>query len=171
MVIEYEAFGDLIFNCGTLGLSHHSKHLDFVPERRELTDGERKILHAPFRSEATSAVEKKVRQIFVEVSTAPIHIFANHHEWHCFHATFRDIAGDPTTGAHHWCEGRHLHYVSHLFTRLTRKEVWDALDQRVHSLPTEHIRFRHPDAGKRVQRFIHADGEAGTVVEIPAEEP
>jgi hypothetical protein len=173
MVIDHEAFGDLIRNPGAIGMSHYSKQRDFVPPARALNDLDRETLFAPagdVTDEERRRVEAKVRQVFVEREHVSAHLFANHHVWHCFYFTFRDMAGHPLTATPHWPPpGYHLHYVSHLWT-LTRESVWKQFDQRGFKLPGVHIRYNHPDAGKKPTRFIYANPRTGRVIEVPAVE-
>jgi hypothetical protein len=146
----------LICNCGSLGLSHHAKHLEFVPDQRELTDHDRSALTgaAAADGEARAKAAAKLHQLFEEREHRSVHLFADSRErWHCFFLTFRDVGGEPSSGSHHWRGGAHLHYVSHLFdSKLTKERVWTALEHRKHSLPSEHIRFREPDDGRGGQR-------------------
>lgn len=160
---------DLIYNCGDLGLSHHPKHLEFVPDQRELSDADRAALTGaaagdePARAKAVA----KVHQYFEEREHRSVHMFADSGErWHCFFQTFRDAGGDPSSGDHHWKCGAHLHYVSHVFdSKLTKERVWVALDHRKHSLPSEHVRFREPDDGRGRQR-IYLDPMAQKAVKL-----
>jgi hypothetical protein len=85
----------------------------------------------------------RLAQVFEEREHRSVHFFADSRgRWHCLFLTFRDIAGEPSTGKHHWEHGSHLHYISHLFDpKLTKQDMWTALDERRHTLPAVHIRF------------------------------
>ena len=137
---------DLTINCGTLGLSHYDKHLEFVPGQRRLTAEDS---NAIFDLDGSSTAEKlmqatsRVTQIFRERVHRSVHLFADSRErWHCIFLTFDDVAGEAFTGKHHWQGGSHVHYVSHLLNPgLTKEAVWNALDERRHTFRTAHIRF------------------------------
>ncbi len=159
MVLSGEDLYDLICNCGDLGLSHHPKHLEFVPEERRLTpedDAAFYNLNGGRTPESLAKAMSRLEQIFEEREHRSVHLFADSRDrWHCFFLTFRDIAGDPVSGEHHWSQGSHVHYISHLFDpRISKQAVWEAVDERRHNLPAEHVRFRDsdlpPDPGFRV---------------------
>jgi hypothetical protein len=146
MVVTKQDFYDLTVNCGALNLSHHSKHLEFVPEQRRLTAADNNAifnLDGSRTPETLMNATSRVKRVFSEREHRSVHLFADSRErWHCFFLTFQDIAGEPFTGKHHWEQGSHLHYMSHLFDpKITRHMVWEALDERRHSLPTAHVRF------------------------------
>lgn len=157
MVISKRDLHDLIGNCGTLNLSHHSKHHEFVPEQRRLTAEDNNAIFNLDGSRTPETLGKatgRVEQLFEEREHRSVHLFADSRErWHCFFLTFRDIAGEPATGKHHWEHGSHLHYVSHLFDpKLTKQAIWDALDERRHALPEVHIRFDDTPVPKDLAR-------------------
>jgi hypothetical protein len=144
MVLEQRDFTDLIQNSGAIGLSHHERFQEFLPEGRELTPAEATVLFANRGEGTPESVTRRVRQILVEREYRASHLFADSRDrWHLFIMTFVDLAGDALTGAHHWKHGPHVHYLSYLFNpSLTKMTVWRALDGRRHSLPSMHIRLR-----------------------------
>jgi hypothetical protein len=146
MVITKQDLHDLTVNCGALNLSHHSKHLEFVPDQRRLTAADNNAIFNLDGSRTAKTLmnaTSRVKQVFSEREHRSVHVFADSRErWHCFFLTFQDIAGEPFTGRHHWEHGSHLHYVSHLFDpNITKQMVWEGLHERRHSLPTVHVRF------------------------------
>jgi hypothetical protein len=89
-------------------------------------------------------------------------------KWHCFYLTFRDIAGSPSTGEHHWRDGAHVHFVNYLFNpqKLTRRVVLAQLAEREHSVPGIHIRYdverEKPDTGER----LYVDALSGRFAKV-----
>jgi hypothetical protein len=168
LTLQSQDLMDLHYNCGQLRLSHHSKHMEFVPEQRRLTEDERAAVFAATDTPTSldAKVAAKVRQGFVEREHRSIHMFANGaDEWHCFFLSFHDTQQSDN----HWKQGGgHLHFVNHTFDsrRLTKKKVWRQLDKRKHSLPTVHVRFREPDDLSTPASLILADGHTGRWVEI-----
>jgi hypothetical protein len=163
MVISERDLHDFIYNSGAVGFSHWEKHVDFVPEARQLGEQERLDLwHSPRDSEANAHVWSKLEQLYVEREHRSVHLFAGSRDsWHCFFMTFRDVAGAPGSDEHHWAEGAHLHYLSHLFDpRLTKELVWEELDQRKHSLPSAHVRFHVENSSPSAQR-VYLDERTG----------
>jgi hypothetical protein len=128
MTLTKTDFTSLVLNCADLRLSHHKKHLQFVPQelasRRENGD--------EFR---------RVRAIFQQRKNRVVHFFSNMDSWHCFTFTYNDVFGDAQTGRHHWEMGAHVHYTSHLFTHLDRKTVWESLVNRNAEFSGVHIRW------------------------------
>jgi hypothetical protein len=135
---------DLTCNCGVVGLTHWSKHLDFVPEGCRPGQDEREaLLGSAADPDARDAAWRRLDSLYAQREHRSVHLFVGRHDrWHCFFMTYSDVAGDTVSDRHHWKEGAHLHYLSHTFDgRLTKEMVWSELDRRRHRLPTEHVRF------------------------------
>jgi len=169
-IVAKQDLADLVLNCGQVGLSHHSKHVTFVPEERELSDADREVLFAAGDRAGSPNEEKafaKVRQLIVERKHRAIHLFANSGDvWHCLFLTFEDIADDA---GNHWREGgQHLHLVNHVFDpkRLTKKKVWKGLQERQHSVPSLHVRFRE-ERTTEPESLVYIDGRSGRVKKVP----
>lgn len=127
--------------------------MEFVPDERQLTAQDNNAifnLDGSRTPETLGKATSRLAQIFEEREHRSVHLFADSRgRWHYFFLTFRDVAGDPSTGKHHWAQGSHIHYVSHLFDpTLTKQAVWSALDERKHALPDMHIRFDEEPAPK-----------------------
>jgi hypothetical protein len=154
ILVEHGDFYDLTRNCGLLGLSRHTEHHNWAPKERSLSEEERASLF----DKPEPKVVGKVRQLLEEREHRSVHMFtsANGSRWHCFYLTFKDVAGSPSTGEHHWRGGSHVHFVNYLFNpkKLTRRVVLDALAEREHSINGIHIRYedlrRRPDTGERI---------------------
>lgn len=172
LVVDAREFHDLVLNCHRLGLSHHSKHLEFAPEERLLSDEERETLLDSGDDNGLPAGRKvaaKVRQLIVEREHRSVHLFANStDEWHCFFMSFKDIS---TEAGNHWREGAHLHFVNHVFDprMLSKKKVWRALQERVHRIPTVHVRYRDPREPGRPPSLLYVDEESGRAKRVPHE--
>ena len=68
------------------------------------------------------------------------HLFQRDLEWHCFYFSYSDIEEEDSQN--HWKHGTHLHYVSHLWPRYDRDQIWDQFDKRSTDIPGNlHIRF------------------------------
>jgi hypothetical protein len=114
-------------------------------------------------------VQAKLKQLFMERMHRSVHVFADSGKrWHCFILSFADIAGAHLSGEHHWQGGSHIHYISHLFGRLSKENVWQSLDERDYSLPTVHIRFSAQLSADPGVRYI-ADERVGkaTAMKLP----
>lgn len=162
MAVKLEHIVALAKNCGVLGFSHHSKHLEHIPERRELTNDDYAALGGG--DGASQRATRRVDQLFEERMHRSVHVFSTaSEEWHCFFLTYRDIGGSPSDGTHHWTAGAHLHYTSHLITNQKKELVWEALDWQHHSVQSEHVRFLEPDDGRGRQRIVlHPNGKKVT---------
>jgi hypothetical protein len=174
LVVEKGDLPDLKYNCHRLGLSHHSKHLEWTPEALYLTDEERDALFAMAGESPTSPDEvrvvRKVRESFVEREHRSIHMFANaSDEWHCVFLSFEDTADHS---GNHWRAGAHVHFVNHTFDprRLTKKKVWRALQERKYTgMPALHIRFHDendPGAARLTHPLMYVDGHTGRSKQI-----
>lgn len=166
MILQGDDFLRLTHNCDQIGLSHDVKHHEFLHEDRRLTPEDHAALASngvgPLSPEASRA-NNKIGQIFREREHRSVHLFANSRVWHCFFLSFRDVAGDPDTGAQHWAHGQHIHYLSHLWGRdFTREGVWAELDQPKYGLKTVHIRFPYPIGRGSPKATPRASGERGT---------
>ncbi len=173
LVIGSRDFLDLVYNCRRLHLSHHAKHLEFVPEGRVLSDEERQTLLESgddYSLPAEAKAASKVRQLIVEREHRSIHLFANStDEWHCFFMSFKDIA---TETGNHWTHGgAHLHFVNHLFDprMLSKKKVWKSLQEPTYRVPTVHIRYRDPNDRGRPSSLLYIDEEIGVAKKVPHE--
>ena len=171
MVITKRDLYDLTVNCGTLGLSHYAKHLEFVPEERRLTTADNNAifnLDGSRTPETLGKATSRLAQVFEEREHRSVHLFADSRgRWHCLFLTFRDIAGEPSTGKHHWEHGSHLHYISHLFDpKLTKQDMWTALGERRHTLPAVHIRFDETPAPKDPGRRFVLDEQRGLATKV-----
>jgi hypothetical protein len=171
LVITPREFHDLIYNCHRLHLSHHAKHLEFVPEGRVLSDEEKRTLldsSDDYSLPAELKVASKVRQLLVEREHRSIHIFANSaDEWHCFFFSFKDIAVEA---GNHWTHGgAHVHFVNYVFDprMLSKKKVWRALQEPTHRVPTVHIRYRDPRDTGRPSSLLYIDEESGRAKTVP----
>jgi hypothetical protein len=129
----------LIYNCGELGLTHRTRFKRHVSPNDLLSASDSAAMHADSAPHAAVKAWAKVARQFRDGKRVKVHLFESPDAWHCFYYSQDDA--DESEG-NHWEYGRHLHYLSHLWTgRLTREDVWNAFDQRHTSLPSVHIRF------------------------------
>jgi len=167
LVIEHGEFSDLMRNARLLGLSWYSEHFHWMPEGRRLTDEEREELLDESNAPGSKLVGK-FRQGFEEREHRSVHMLTNAAgtKWHCFYLTFRDVAGSPSTGEHHWRDGAHVHFVNYLFGQLTRRAVLEQLAEREHSINGIHLRYdvrrTEPDTGER----LYADSTTGRFAKV-----
>jgi hypothetical protein len=121
----------LIHNSSQIGFKCHSKFAEYVPSHLRLTDLDISRLH----NNQPEKFRKKVKAIFSERRHISAHLFERGEQWHCFYSAYQDL--EPT----HWrCS--HLHYVSYLWSQLTKERIWAAFDKRSTNIPGNiHIRL------------------------------
>lgn len=139
----------LIQNCYQIGFIHKAKFPDFVPNHLIITDDDRKRL----KSGNTIPVTKKLGPLLDERRHINVHMFFQNLEWHCFYFSYEDIEPQENN---HWKFGSHLHYVSYLWPKYTREQIWDAFDTRKTQISGNfHIRFspyEYPEFANRQGR-------------------
>ena len=126
----------LIHNSSQIGFKCHSKFAEYVPSHLKLTDLDISRIH----NNQPEKFRKKVNAIFSERRHISAHLFDRGGQWHCFYSAYQDL--EPT----HWrCS--HLHYVSYLWTQLTKERIWAAFDKRSTNIPGNiHIKLIPPDS-------------------------
>jgi hypothetical protein len=119
----------LIHNSTQIGFKCRSKFAEYVPPHLRLTDLDISRLHTQ-----PEKFRNKVKEIFLERRHISAHLFDRGEQWHCFFNAYQDL--EPT----HW-RSSHLHYVSYLWSQLTKDKVWTAFDTRSTRIPSIHIRL------------------------------
>ncbi len=143
---EYDLFL-LIHNCSQIRFTHRSKFKQYIPEHLVVSDSDRDEMKAGHPKKAFT----KMDSILLERKYIHVHLFEFSSDWHCFYFTHQDI--EPTS-ANHWKYGCHLHYISHLWSRLKKRWVWNKFNQRSTEISGSlHIRFEpfefpNPDDAK-----------------------
>jgi hypothetical protein len=114
----------LIHNCHQIGFKHRAKFTEFVPPHLKVLDSDISAM----KNESPRQFLKKVHGIFKERKRIHVHLFERGNEWHCFYFSYSDMeAGNRS----HWKHGSHLHYISHLWSNLKKRQVWESFDKRV----------------------------------------
>lgn len=126
----------LIHNCHQIGFKHRAKFTEFVPPHLKVLDSDISAM----KSDNPRQFLKKVDGILQERKRIHIHLLEKANEWHCFYYSYSDIeSGDKS----HWRHGSHLHYVSHLWPNLRKRQVWESFDQRTVEIQgSAHIRLQ-----------------------------
>jgi hypothetical protein len=133
-ISEFEFFL-LIHNCNQLAWSHRSKFPQYVPSHLQITDEDEHKLH---RGDIIP-LATKVGPLMQERRRIHIHFFEQDKLWHCFYFSYDDLLSG---NAAHWKHGPHLHYVSHLWPRYHKDQVWSLFDTRYTDISGAfHIRF------------------------------
>jgi len=134
-LLEYDLFL-LIHNCKQIEWSHRSKFPEYIPDHLQITETNRHDLHRgelkPMARKFASGMEER-RRIHV-------HLFEQNPMWHCFYFSYDDLQAGS---ASHWEHGPHLHYISHLWPKYDKEDVWSLFDTRHTKISGNiHIRFR-----------------------------
>lgn len=127
--------GILIKNCSQIEFTHRSKFKQFVPKDRKIQDAD----FTAMKKGNPRQFVAKLDQILQERKINHVHLFERGKEWHCFYFTYSDIASDQVS---HWKQGSHLHYVSHLWPNLRKRQVWESFEERNVDIPSVHIRLK-----------------------------
>jgi hypothetical protein len=147
VISEYDLFL-LIHNCSQICFTHRSKFKQFVPEHLTVTKTDRDELKAG----KPKRFSKKTGSILLERRYIHVHMFEHSKNWHCFYFSHQDIEPKSTN---HWKYGSHLHYVSYLWSKLTKRWVWYKFNKRFTEISDSlHIRFEpfeFPNPGTGIQ--------------------
>lgn len=123
-------------NCSQIGFTHRSKFSEFVPQHLNITDSDIDDM----KKGNPRQFLKKVHGVFQERKRIHVHLFEKDEEWHCFYFTWRDT---ESSNESHWKHGSHLHYISHLWPNLVKRQVWESFDWRnVETQGSVHIRLQ-----------------------------
>lgn len=134
-VSEYELFL-LIHNCKQIGWSHRSKFPEYVPDHLRITEKDRRDLHRG----KLKPMARKFASVMEERRRIHVYLFEQNSMWHCFYFSYDDLQDGS---ASHWEHGPHLHYVSHLWPKYSKEEVWSLFDTRHTKISgAVHVRFR-----------------------------
>ena len=134
-ISEHELFL-LTHNCSQIGFTHRSKFNEFVPQGLKVLESD--ILD--MKQGKPRQFLMKVDRIIEERKRNHAHLLQRGREWHCFYFNYRDMDSDKKG---HWISGSHLHYVSHLWTNLRKRQVWETFDQRKVDIQGVHIRCEY----------------------------
>lgn len=133
-ISEFELYLS-IQNCYQIGFTHEAKFPDFVPDHLVITD----VDTARLKIGNPKPVTKKLGPLLEERRHINVHMFYRNTEWHCFYFSYEDI--EPIEN-NHWKHGSHLHYVSYLWPKYTKEQIWDSFDTRKTQISGNfHIRF------------------------------
>lgn len=131
---EYDLFL-LIHNCNQIRFTHRSKFKQYIPDHLRVSDADRDKMIAG----NSKTMLKKVRSGLKERRWIHVHLFESGQEWHYFYFSHQDI--DPTDKSH-WKYGCHLHYISHLWSNLKKRWIWNQFNKRSTEISGSlHIRF------------------------------
>jgi len=135
VITENELFL-LVHNHSQKGFTHRSRFPDFVPDHLQITDVDRNEM----RAGVFGRISRKFSSLFAFRKVLHVHMFEGDSKWHCIFFSYEDI---DESGANHWKNGPHVHYVSHLWPRLNPQQVWEAYDRRrTRVVAGVHLRFR-----------------------------
>jgi hypothetical protein len=155
-ISEYDLFL-LIHNCSQSRFTHRAKFKPFVPQHLVISDADRKEL----KEGNPKRVSTKAHSALLERRYLHVHLFEHSKNWHCFYFSHQDIEPESTN---HWKYGPHVHYISHLWPKLTKGRVWYRFNRRFTEISDSyHIRFEpleFPKPGKGTQIDPN---DAGTV--------
>jgi len=133
---EHEMFL-LMHNCSQIGFTYKSKFTEFVPQGRKVLDSD----ISDMKQGNPRQFLKKVHGTIEERKRNHVHLLEKGKEWHCFYFSYRDMDYGKKG---HWKHGSHLHYVSHLWPNLRKRQVWESFDQRnVDIQGSIHIRLEY----------------------------
>jgi hypothetical protein len=134
IISEYDLFL-LIHNCSQICFTHRSKFKPFVPEHLVISDADKDEM----KEGNPKRVLTKTRSALLERRYLHVHLFEHSKDWHCFYFSHQDIEPASTN---HWKYGSHLHYVNHLWSKLTKRWVWYKFNKRFTEISDSfHIRF------------------------------
>ena len=135
VLCEYDLFL-LIHNCNQINLTHRSKFKQFIPEHLQVTYNDRHEL----KTGNPKSFIKKMSPGLLERRYIHVHLFEYSSDWHCFYFSHQDI--DPLDNTPHWKYGRHLHYISYIWSNLSKRQVWYKFNKRFTEISDSfHIRF------------------------------
>jgi len=134
VLLEYDLFL-LIHNCSQIRFTHRSKFNQYVPEHLTVSDTDRDEMKAG----NPKKISKKISSILLERRYIHVHLFEHGSDWHCFYFSHQDIEPASTN---HWKYGCHIHYISHLWSKLKKRWIWNKFNKRFTQISGSlHIRF------------------------------
>jgi hypothetical protein len=132
-VTEYDLFL-LIHNCNQLRLTHRAKFKQYVPDHLKISDTDRNEM----KTDNPKDFFKKLYAGLEQRRYIHVHLFEYSSDWHCIFFSHQDI--EPTDN--HWKYGCHLHYISHLWSNLDKRRVWNQFNKRSTEISGNlHIKF------------------------------
>ncbi len=150
-ISEYTLFV-LIHNCSQLGLSHRARFKKYVPDHLKMKNPIKELHSAKGPKKAL----RKLGAGLNERRYIHIHLFEGGAIWHLFFFSHQDI--DPESN--HWKNGCHLHYVSYLWTNLTKQSSWKEFNKRKTQISGNlHIKFEPFEFPTSVEESVKSGGE------------
>lgn len=133
-ISEFDLFL-FIQNCYLIGFAHTSKFPDYAPNHLVISDADT----AKLKNGDPKPVSRKLGPLLNERRKINVHLFSRDAEWHCFYFSYDDI---EKSERNHWKYGSHIHYLSFLWPKYTKEQVWNSFDSRKTNLSGNiHIRF------------------------------
>jgi hypothetical protein len=123
-----------------LGLQHSIHHAEHTPQHLRPGRSGVWIQRSPkaIPDGPSTASPVKLVQLFKERKQLLAHLFQRGEDWHAFVCEFREAFRLEEAK---WVGGTHMHFVSHLWPRVTLQQVIDYVSRGTQRPPTVHIRF------------------------------
>jgi hypothetical protein len=130
---EFELFL-LIHNCSQIDYIHEAKFREHIHDDVQIIDMGKELIQKGMYKE----FGRKTDNLFKFRKQSHVHCFTHNNKWHIFYFNYSDTA-EYKEG--HWEGGSHIHYLSHLWEKGNKEEIFKAFDARKIRRSGFHIRF------------------------------